>query len=63
MSDETRTVQPVDRQNVIAALNAMRRQIDLLGWHVKQLRADKSGTVASEIDSGLELIKRELSRI
>ena len=43
-----------ERDDMRAVLGAMMRQIDLLGWHVKRIRETGSGTVAEEIDGGLE---------
>ena len=40
----------------------MMRQIDLLGWHVKQLRDNDRG-VATEIDGGLGNIKEALAQL
>jgi hypothetical protein len=44
-------------------LDAIVKHLDLLGWHVKQLRENGSGTVAEEIDSGLAAIKDAISEL
>lgn len=52
---ETRSIRPADTRDVAEALLAIKCQLDLLGWHVKQLR-DGPG-VATEIDGGMEAVE------
>ena len=42
-------------------LHAMVRHLELLGWHVKQLRDDSGVTM--EIDGGIAVIKQELDEL
>lgn len=43
-------------------LHAMVRHMELLGWHIKQMRnGDGGAEVATEIDGGIDAIKDALS--
>lgn len=55
----TRPLEPVDRQVVLEILWTMKRQIDLLGWHVTQMRPG----VDEEIADGLFKIDEALKRL
>ena len=61
MSDTSRPLAPTDRIEVLAVLDAMKRQIDLLGWHVKEIRND--GGVTEELNSGLGMIENAIGRM
>ncbi len=55
----TRPLQPVDRHDLADVLGMIIRHVELLGWHVKQMR---SGT-AEEIDGGLERVKEAVASL
>jgi len=52
-----------DMDNLQHALGAIVRHLDLLGWHVKQLRETGSGTVAEEVDGGLAAVKEAVAEL
>lgn len=58
---ETRSIRPADTRDVAEALWAIKRQLDLLGWHVKQLRDGAS--VATEIDGGMEAVETSVLKL
>lgn len=58
---EVRSIRPADRRDVAEALWAIKRQLDLLGWHVKQLRDGAS--VATEIDAGMEAVETAVRKL